>query len=336
MLKEINPHATLITFLTICGFVFFSDVVFAKSHFWRPQTTRVRKEQHRSILDRTAMLQQMASAVANFSKFSREKYGSFGPSIYKRLQKIHPDFVQLMIDPGLVMRIDIFERLAKKGEFAHLSPWEARRKFEERLGYVELYRVVGFNNATLKVTEKFGLESTYLRKMRRLKNDHATAAPIALGIQLPKGTFANYISEGRLGGQKHLDLFTSVTSYPEVGTVAAGYADFQTQFFLFTLKVPRLSIVHQDNKNGPFRNPWQTHGPKTKVVPYTAYNLDDNEKHFSRNRFLESFIFLKIFPSEIKAVKKLSDEDMWGEQPPYLPVDKKLIIRKPSNNSLLF
>ena len=257
---------------------------------------------------RIAFISEAARMVENAQSFSLQRYGKEGPKLLKRLEKLNPHFAALIVDPGLVLRLDQFEKFVKQNHYSKLDPWELRRLFSKSLGSRRVYRALSLSEEEVEQMKTMGMKSKLINVFDDyVKDKNPKWVNYELNANLNKQVI------DRAAYPAAYDSLLSVTEMPEVGiAVSKRYLEANKNVYLFELEVPELDILYQKQKGlldyaeGANRYYLRlTRGSHVEEYPYA-------------DRKTESFILYQVNASEIKSVKKIAPEEIpsldWAEK----------------------
>jgi hypothetical protein len=251
---------------------------------------------------------------------ARRKWGSRGGEMLQKLRdlttrfpgRLTGDLSELIVDPGIVMRLDNFEHFTENylrqpphaGDPEKLSPMDLRNRFSTSLGSEITYRALALTPEQYESIKHSGIRSAFLRadKQNEVLNNDLLQPYFSKSLNPFTSSMLTLLSNRIRGGMAAWDPLISVTSYPEVA-IAATKAYLQrnpassTRIYLFKLKVPKLDIYSRSDAPDsllPFG--WKL----SQKVSYEVKYKEKKSKTFdARDPGFESFLDLKISPSEI-------------------------------------
>lgn len=265
---------------------------------------------------RTQALVRLAGQVDNYRSFAIARYSFGGTDALKRLQSLSPEFGALIVDPGLVIRIDEFESFVRENRLAGGDPWSVREAFSRKLGTRVVYRAMVVDYAEHQRIMKHGIASALLRNPRT--TDENIAESLSLNL--------SYLIERRIAGRvSENDSIMSVSDIPEISASAAAinrvssvrngmmqgglfgmWTSMMSQglksVYLYEIKVPEIDIIFRGDKNDVL--PTSLHSEKTDIHVATMKSGIQSFKFDDRR--VESFILLNIEPTEIVSARPLT------------------------------
>jgi hypothetical protein len=92
--------------------------------------------------------------------FARVRYQPDGDEIVAKIQQLKQKFWVLVVDTGLVYRLDDFISFAmsRQGQ----DPWLVRESFSNSLGTTTFYRGMNLDPNALKIIESKGVQSSFM------------------------------------------------------------------------------------------------------------------------------------------------------------------------------
>lgn len=236
-------------------------------------------------------MQQIAAKISDFDAYAKNEYHSV--EMLQRLRKLGNGYEQLIVDPGLLQNLEVFERylISQSGE---IDPWIARDRFAtEPIMQTKVYRAMALTKAELASILKLGMRSNFAR---------------AIGAGQASGSKDVYsrIGRFRLGDMQRRQsnsfddsYLISVTSYPEVAIAVAktferNKADSET--VLFEIDISKIDLITNDSKNGI----WQEVANLTGGI---AFSSEGKETLVPFDRKVESFALWSIPAHKFRVVE---------------------------------
>lgn len=267
---------------------------------------------------RVLELEKLSRAIGDFDAWGYDRYGHEGMARAQRLAKLDPSFQVLIVDPGLVLRLDQFEKFVVDNALASGDPWAARQAFAESLGTRKVYRSLVVDSLTHQAILKSGIESNLVRSgasdsTKALYLEGKLDRAIADRMQ-PRGENKR---DPLLSVSDHVEVASAATSFSRVNSVGSAFSmggpfammtemfrqGFQ-QTYVYELRIPEIDIVHTPTGDRLLRSP-------VAGMNITISSFGGLPKTYSfSDRQVESFILLKIEPSEIVSARLLMPHEI--------------------------
>jgi hypothetical protein len=266
----------------------------------------------RAGLESSARLRTMmatANSIRDFEKYANTRYDFKALGYLKRLEKLNPEFNVLVVDPGLLLRMDQFENFVSDNNLRDSDPWTVRQLFSASLGTRVVYRALSLDYTEYRNTQKVGMDSAALR----------SGVDQASLVNLFSNTLEFQINR-RVSprGENRQDTLLSVSESPEIavsavvqnrtGTVGqlmmsgdplAAMTSFWTQaakqIYVFKVNMPEIDLIFRDEKSDLL--PQSNWSSRTQIQVATLGGLVSKTMG---DRAVESFVLLKIERSEIE------------------------------------
>jgi len=261
------------------------------------------------------------------------RYADAGISARNILRQLGPRFDELLVDPGLVLRIEAFADFVRANRLNDANPWRARLLFSSSLGARTVYRALALTDEERQNILRAGIFSTLALKTRGLVRRDLPKLPflgapadlfrdfdggkgsakLHIGMDGEEFVLKRYVLEtppGIFPIAKAFDLklsalliespVLSVAEKPEIALAAAKpYLGNNPgkQLVLFELEVPELDLLYPQNE----------HEPHAVVANKSAGSLiritnpEGNHTTYTYGREAESFLLHWIGPDEIRS-----------------------------------
>ncbi|MBL7714352.1 MAG: hypothetical protein JNL01_02725 [Bdellovibrionales bacterium] len=242
--------------------------------------------------------------------FARNRYwspkGQHGEIAEAQLTSLGPNFRSLIVDPGIVLRMDEFVAFVQAQGLTDSSDvWMVREKFSKHLGKKRVYRALALNPADVQAIEAHGILSSTFRN-----NGEDDEYPLIESLfSMALGRIRQMAPDS--------DPYLSVTDYPDVALAAtwpyrfSGKKNFLgitravengKKVYLMTLDVPVLDLLE------PGKNPDRpTHFLGLAIFEPGNQLLIKNgsdKKTYPFDHQVESFVMYSIDRSEIVSIEK--------------------------------
>ncbi len=216
-------------------------------------------------------------------------YGAHGAEALRKL-RAHEWFEVLIVDPGLVLRLDDFLAFVSAEKLT--DPWAARERYAAKLGKKRVYRGMAVTDEDRKSIEATGILSGALR-------GGTPPRPAHILDQLV-GHLAGAAAPGE-------DTAISVSDDPEISKcVAHMFGRGDKAVHVWTLEMSPLDLVTAD-VNHPLCQPEPTPGSVAcKRISYRKPYPPEVYPVFCRQFYdakVESFVLYRIDPSEYVSSK---------------------------------
>lgn len=221
----------------------------------------------------------------------------------QRLASLNPDFRVLTIDLGIMSHFESFITFVKEHKLELNNPWAAAQRFRQQSPKVIVYRALSLDESQARLILKLGMESNFL-----LQPDSSTRT-LRMAEIAESGLLSVLHNRFDYDRKKHLDLFLSVSSHPDIAAGVVHYFDSHRNpyVFIFEIEVPEVDLIeltaltsslltYPDELKGRIRSGLQTH--------FVSPNGKANTYNFGAE--VESFLFYSISPENIRAVYQAS------------------------------
>ncbi|KAI3659130.1 hypothetical protein MP638_001997 [Amoeboaphelidium occidentale] len=200
-------------------------------------------------------LQYLPTNKKQLEESVRKRFGSIGVKAYGELSKLHPIFLQLLIDPGLVIHIDEFLLYLRKNYDMDLlrdsvDVWELRQEFSKSLGTRKAYRAMILKHQDIPRVLEVGIHSHALQEILKprsnkdelLSNEDNIHETTELKLADVINRHIAYCSDPAR------DYIVSTSEFLEIAIVATLFQLFSAKFHyyadteivLFDLEIPLL------------------------------------------------------------------------------------------------
>lgn len=256
----------------------------------------------KTLSRRSELYKTKAALIGDLKVWAKVFYKSYGAVIINKLTILGDEFPQLVVDPGIVMRLSEFTRFVRDNKLLNSDPWKAREKFSQFLGNKTVYRSVSVDDEDAENILKNGMKSDLLRNANLLHDLYIfdnRGVPFSEKIHSIDEALVMRQSSGANPVDVQESYLLSVTDYPEVGNaVALSFLKPGKKVMLATLSIPVLDIVYPSANFG-FGNYFLDLMIIKARIFYEI--VPTKEKAFAVNAGsnLESFVFYNIHPEEI-------------------------------------
>ncbi|MBX9767886.1 MAG: hypothetical protein K2X47_11490 [Bdellovibrionales bacterium] len=237
--------------------------------------------------------------------------------LHDKLQKLGPGFTKLVVDHGILLRIDEFISFASK---KYSDPWLARSAFSQHLGTQKFYRSLWLSKEELAKIETSGMDSLLLRYRGEVYNRPDTSAQFPdwfFNLANSRYAILDEMIYG-LGGQLKVrkdppalnwttapSPFLSFTKFPQI---AEWMLSLHEKVWLtkdpnrnlpvvFEIIVPVLDVIPR------YDNPLFI--SDTPVNSTVQVQMDSGETYtIPADNDMESFALFSIAPTHLRAVPK--------------------------------
>lgn len=269
----------------------------------------------KSISRRTEIYRTKAGLINNIESWAKVFYEGRGFRAYNKLHLLGDQFTKLLVDPGIVMRLEEFIRFVRDNNLKKEDPWEIREKFSKHLGNKTVYRSISVDKEKVKNLFVEGLSSDLLRESNLLEDIYSFNG-FGKPVRRPRHSINELFwyrssSNSNPIGVSHSPIL-SVTNYPDVAdAVAFSFLKEGQSLIRARLSIPVLDIVYPNAGFGI--------GPEYavafmmtrsrifyEVVPVgkTPYTIPGGGPK------LESFVFYAIQPEEIVSLSVVKKEEV--------------------------
>lgn len=228
-------------------------------------------------------------------------------SIYGLFAKENEKFLQLALNPGFIAHLKEFSDFKETCDINSMNYLELRNKFKEYLGYKEVWHGLFLTAGEAERVKKEGLKSRFLR----MTNENEEQ------ITKRDGSLTNYLEGGVLSSnfnsliEKHFHIgntispLISVSAHEDVAIAVSKKGrqnSEKSNFYLLKLKVPEIDLIYYTS--------WGAHMPvllKDRLASVTRdieISVNGQQKAYAFDKDVESYMFLKIDPDEIKEIIK--------------------------------
>lgn len=292
--------------VTFSIFLAFGAQAKEKRNFWYDQSDLLTVECENLLKTviretRIELLQRKADILPDLEYWGRGYYGKATADLAtSKLKAVDDRFVKLIVDPGIVFRMDDFIAFVKKQNLADLDPWLARQRFRNALGNATVYRAVAIDEISASEIKKVGMKSILLRDSGFLHEfyhfDNGVPLSRTSSISLPEQIRIRMAGENSYW--KPRSSVISVSFDAEIAqAVAFGFLTPGKRVFLAELSIPILDLISprfaltvlgstKDDKE------WLTSQFIAAPVNQPMRRINDVEK-------VESFVPYLIQPEEI-------------------------------------
>ncbi|MES2768158.1 MAG: hypothetical protein V4596_03350 [Bdellovibrionota bacterium] len=273
---------------------------------------------------RIELLRKKASLVtnffdSNFFDYGKSFYGQHGVTAFEKLNTLNHKFAQLIVDPGVVLRLDEFIRFVKQKKLLSTDPWEAREVFSKSLGTKKIYRALALTDSQAIEISNYGMHSAVVRFDK--KNIHEFAIEkdrrgkfIQVNSREQMTFNAHLLEMIRRGGNSQKTRTLSVSEHPEVSLAVAyekiRYKNIDNKsIYLFELEVPNIDLLYPSMKLGLKEE--YDYINSLHIELYIEINSAQGKaKRIPNDNSAEQFILYSASPQEIKSVRKVSLENI--------------------------
>lgn len=232
----------------------------------------------------------------NIKNYAFNRYGEYGSIALEKLQEISPSVASLIVDPGIVLRINEFYDFAISHNLRNSEPWSIRNQFKDFLGTRTVYRGMALTKEEFNSIVNEGLFS----KGNNSSNSKSKYSSREEYIQYALSS-ENILTEfnHHQGGLTFNTQIISVTNSPKVAYAFGQLAGQDrssrgeiVKVYVFKMEIPELELLTSDSI---FRSPTTDY-----YIENFDYLIGLNRYEFDRK--LESFVYYKIDPSEIQNI----------------------------------
>lgn len=251
---------------------------------------RATREFSRNYPSNVDFLKNKANSISDFYQFAKNRYGSEGVEILRKLESINPTYSGLIADPGIALRIEQFESFVTNSRRTYGNLWDARQAFSNSLGSSKVYRAVAISDEEARLIAFHGHLAGKFRNVENLRRKEI-------------GDDINYHIGEHVDGSSPISSLVSVTNNPDVATaVAFGLRgkDIKKRIVLYEIDMPRIETVpvpleHQA-QIAFIINVHPARGQPVKV------SMADEK--------LESLVYLRISPEHITSSRVVSSDQI--------------------------
>ncbi|MDB9786996.1 hypothetical protein OAB57_02725, partial [Bacteriovoracaceae bacterium] len=155
------------------------------------------------------------------------------------LKLLGEDYLQLLVDPGLVNRMDHFIDYGKNRK--HQNPWELRNLYSTSLGKTTFYRSIAITGQEQLTIQQKGLLSKFLRKKNLTDNDLSKAMTTSLIDNFRYRVYAPY----QFSSDE--DSLLSVSKFPFISNgVANHWANDNNHILQYKIELPKLDVIYPE------------------------------------------------------------------------------------------
>lgn len=232
--------------------------------------------------------------INDFGQFAQLNYGPAASEVFHKLMGLGREFLPLMAEPGIVLRLNAFVEFARPRIAEGIHRDEIVRQFSSHLGVTRVYRA-------LYLTPE---QAEAIRVRGMTPRSFVNSTPEMTADLISSRGYIQLLEDRKSGKNIESSPFLSMTSHREVAiAVALDFAAPGLKLYVFTLDLPQLSLVD--------------FSPYSRFIPRKDSGFHDADeiavifkngkrKYFDNDSRLESFVLGKIEPSEIVEVDEVT------------------------------
>lgn len=243
--------------------------------------------QDSAIKPRLTLLQEAALKVHDWDDYALNRYEKFGDDLKKKLHDYSPAFSVLLIDPGLMIRINDFIDFVKSKNLDKNKPWEAREAYSKHLGSQTWYRGLALQKAEFDEIKTVGIQSQVIR------NNVDTTAVLTRSL-------SEQVTDRLRERNKSEDPFMSFTlDYDIARGVPCAFADIGNKdVYVYYIKIPLLDLFATYDAKDWFREGFE------KFFRDEGINIAEIERAFFKPS-VESFALFQVNVDEFTKIDKM-------------------------------
>lgn len=186
-------------------------------------------------------MKDIVNSQPNLEEFAKNRYGDFGPLALNRLKNLCQQYDSLIVFPGLILKLEDFEKYVIENKLECGGPWQAAQAFSDSLGKVTVYRAINLSDDEFENVRKNGIESDAIRKNSDLKAYNNISFPFEL---------LRRVRNQQVRFKPNLaDRTVSLSFDPEISrTVAFAYGEYKDidkkNMYLFKIEMPKLEDLY--------------------------------------------------------------------------------------------
>jgi len=255
---------------------------------------------------RSEFYQLRSRRIKDHLKYSSIHYGNQGPFILEKLKELGDSFESLIVDPGLVIRLDDFSNFVKALPSGKYSSWQARKLYSEYLGKRTVYR-----GLVLLPEEALEMSATGINS--RFFDDEKNQRESLFDQVVEDSGTLNLIND-RLEGKLKNSILQSVSDYPDVAIAVANHFGEKREgarLYLVRITAPELDLIHFDGQ--VFINyKWSSEAWIKSGVALNVKQPNGQVRRYPLSRSIESFVNYRLDKTEIESISEVNPENLYS------------------------
>lgn len=252
------------------------------------------------LYTREELMKKKAELLPDLQDWATRFYYERGTRAFAELKRLNVKFTPLIVDPGIVFRIDEFIAFAEKQRHTDTDPWVLRNQFSESLGKTVVYRAIAVTNKDSGAIKNFGMQSRLVRDTGFLHEFYyfedeqplSRATVLSLSQQMSMRIDGNENAYWR-----PRTSLLSISADPEIAkAVAFDHLQKDQRVFLAKILIPILDLI---SPSEVFRSSQSDSIKKWIDTTFLIHPVGEPQRKIVGIDEIESFISYVVQPEEV-------------------------------------